>query len=172
MLVRAQSLYESGGVEAIKGELIDDCALARNIKDITPATKIWLGLADDEAVSMRDNRALPSIWNMVARTAYAQLNYSPLMLAGTIAGMALVYLVAPIAVLFFIWHGTWSAFYYGAIAWGLMAYSYWPTLKLYGRPPWETAALPVAAAFYTAMTFTSAWRHWNGQGGQWKGRTY
>lgn len=172
MLVRADVLQKIGGVEKIKGDLIDDCALARAIKDTTPSTRIWLGLADDEAVSMRDNRSLSAIWNMVARTAYAQLNFSPLLLAGTVLGMAFIYLTPPLVALTLGWHGDMTAAFFALTAWAVMAYTYWPTLKLYHRPPWETAALPVAATLYTAMTFSSALRHWQGRGGQWKGRTY
>lgn len=172
MLVRADVLQKIGGVEKFKGDLIDDCALARTVKDTTPSTKIWLGLADDEAVSMRDNRSLSSIWNMVARTAYAQLNFSPLLLAGTVLGMAFIYLTPPLVALTLGWHGDMTAALFALIAWAVMAYTYWPTLRLYHRPPWETAALPVAATLYTAMTFSSALRHWQGRGGQWKGRTY
>lgn len=172
MLVRADALTAISGIEALKSNLIDDCALARRIKDITPSTKIWLGLAEDEAVSRRDNRSLSSIWNMVARTAYAQLGFSPLLLAGTILGMALIYLSPPLIALTLAWHGSLFAVLLALGAWGLMAYSYWPTLKLYGREPWEAALLPFAAALYTTMTLSSALRHWRGEGGQWKGRTY
>ncbi len=172
MLVRAEVLKKAGGVETIKASLIDDCALARRIKDLTPSTNIWLGLADDEAVSLRDNRSLSSLWNMVARTAYAQLAFSPLVLIGTLAGMALVYLAGPLIVLTLAWHWNPTAFIYASLAWGLMGYTYWPTLKLYDRPPWEAAFLPAAASLYTMMTVASAMRHWRGVGGQWKGRTY
>ena len=172
MLARADALDAIGGVESVKGDLIDDCALARRLKDIGPATKIWLGLAEDEAVSRRDNRSLGSVWNMVARTAYAQLGFSPLLLAGTLIGMGLIYLAPPLIALTLVWHGSLLAVLLALTAWGLMAYSYWPTLKLYSREPWEASLLPVAAGFYTAMTLSSALRHWRGQGGQWKGRVY
>jgi hopene-associated glycosyltransferase HpnB len=172
MLVRADALENAGGVESIKGALIDDCALAKRIKDLSPSTKIWLGLADDEAVSLRDNRSLSSLWNMVARSAYAQLAFSPILLIGTLAGMGLVYLAAPLIVLTLPWHGNLTAFLYASFAWAIMAYTYWPTLKLYHRPPWEAAFLPAAAGLYTMMTVASALRHWRGAGGQWKGRTY
>ncbi len=172
MLVRADALKQAGGVKVIKGALIDDCALAKRIKNLTPSTKIWLRLADDEAVSLRDNRSLSSLWNMVARTAYAQLAYSPILLIGTLSGMMLVYLAAPLIVLTLAWHGNLTAFLYASFAWGIMAYTYWPTLKFYHRPPWEAAFLPVAAGLYTLMTMASALRQWRGLGGQWKGRTY
>ncbi len=172
MLVRKDALKSVGAVGAIKSAIIDDCALARRIKDQNPITKIWLGLADGEATSLRDHRSLSPIWNMIARTAYAQLNYSPLFLAGALIGMTLVYLAAPLIVLTIGSHGNSDAFVLAAIAWGLMAYTYWPTLKLYDRLPWETALLPITAALYTAMTLSSALRHWAGSGSQWKGRTY
>ena len=173
MLARADALEAIGGVASIRGDLIDDCALARRIKDISPSTAIWLGLADeDEAKSLRDNRSLASVWNMVARTAYAQLNRSPLLLAGTLLGMALLYLAPPLIALSFAVHGSVAAMFFALCAWGFMAYAYWPTLKLYDREPWEAALLPIAGALYAAMTFSSAWRHWRGRGGQWKGRSY
>jgi hopene-associated glycosyltransferase HpnB len=172
MLARRDAVDAIGGMGAIRSALIDDCAFARAIKNLTPSTKIWIGLASDEAVSLRDNRELESIWNMVARTAYAQLGYSPLMLAGTVLGMALIYLAAPLIVLTMFWHWNFTALFYAAGALALMAYTYWPTLRLYGRAPWEAALLPAAAALYTAMTISSALRHWRGEGGRWKGRTY
>ncbi len=172
MLVRSDALHDIGGIEAIKNELIDDCALARRIKDITPSTRIWLGLAEDEAASLRDNSSLASIWTMVARTAYAQLGHSPLLLAGAVIGMALIYLAPPLIILTIGSHWSMTAVLYALMAWGLMAYTYWPTLKLYDRPPWEAAFLPAAATLYTAMMISSAYRHRQGLGGQWKGRTY
>lgn len=172
MLIKTGALEKAGGVEPIKNELIDDCALARRIKDLSPTTKIWLGLAHDEAVSLRDNRSLSSVWNMVARTAYAQLGYSPLLLAGTILGMAFLYLAAPLIFLTLSWHWSFNAAGFALAAWALMAFTYWPTVKLYDRPPWEAALLPLAGALYTGMTVSSALRHWRGAGGQWKGRTY
>ncbi len=172
MLVRAPALRDIGGVAAIKDQLIDDCALARRVKDLSPSTRTWIGLADDEAVSLRDNRTLSSVWNMVARTAYAQLHYSPFLLAGVVAGMALMYLAPPAIALGLFVHGNFPATLIALLAWGVMARLYWPTLKLYRGEPWQSAALPVAAALYTAMTIASALRHWRGQGGQWKGRHY
>ena len=172
MLARRATIDAIGGMAAIKGALIDDCAFAKAIKNTSPTTKIWLGLADDEAISLRDNRDLSSIWNMVARTAYVQLGRSPLLLAGTVFGMALVYLAAPLIILTIFWHWKGAALFYGLLACVMMGYTYWPTLKLYGRAPWEAALLPAAAGLYTAMTISSALHDWRGEGGQWKGRTY
>lgn len=172
MLVRLTELEKAGGVEVIKDALIDDCALAKAIKDTTPATKIWLGLANRDAVSLRDNQSLSSIWDMVARTAYTQLKYSPALLTGTIIGLSLVFLVPPLLALTVLWHGNISITALSFASWGLMARSYRPTLTLYDRPAWEAFTLPIIAALYGAMTISSAQRHYRGEGGKWKGRTY
>lgn len=172
MLVRKDAIKTIGGMRTIRNTLIDDCAFARRIKDLTPSIKIWLGVAFDEAISLRDNSSLQSIWNMVARTAYAQLSFSPLLLIGTLVGMCLIYLAAPLILLSVFYHTNFIAIFFSTIACGLMAYTYWPTLRLYGHAPWEAILLPVSAGLYAAMTFTSAMRHWRGQGGQWKGRSY
>ena len=172
VLARTDALAAIGGVAGFRRTLIDDCALARRIKDVSPTARIWLGLAYDEAASRRNNRSLAAVWDMVARTAYAQLGFSPLLLAGTVLGMALIYLSPPLIALTLAAHGALGATLLGLVSWGLMAYSYWPTLKLYERQPWEASLLPIAAGFYTAMTISSALRHWRGEGGQWKGRIY
>jgi hopene-associated glycosyltransferase HpnB len=176
MLVRATALRAIGGVEAIKGALIDDCALARRLKDLTlrgdPAAAgggIWLGLATG-ARSIRPYRGLGDIWRMVARSAYTQLRHQPALLAGTLAGMILVYLVPVLSVLLYPWHGAPAAASMGAAAWLLMAVSAWPTFRLYGQAPWRALTLPIAATLYGIMTFDSARRHWLGRGGVWKGR--
>ncbi len=176
MLVRAAALRAAGGVEAIKGALIDDCALARRIKDLTlggdPAGAgggIWLGLTAG-ARGIRPYKGLEGIWSMVARTAYTQLRYRPAFLVGTLAGMALIYLVPTLGVLLYPSHGDAAAALLGAAAWMLMAVTAWPVFRLYGQAPWRALTLPAAAILYGAMTFDSARRHWLGRGGAWKGR--
>lgn len=173
MLVRAEALAAAGGLAAIKGALIDDCALAALIKSGPGGPRgVWLGHAGDAAVSLRDNRSLSSIWGMVARTAFAQLNRSWLMLIGCVLGMALIYLTPPFGALIGLIDGrTWLLLSAGA-AWALMAITFAPTLRAYGKPLWLAAALPVAGALYTAMTVSSALDHARGAGGRWKGRTY
>lgn len=171
MLVDRFVLERAGGFEAIRKALIDDCALARLIKGEPPERPIWLGHGKD-VVSLRDNRSISSIWSMVARTAYAQLNYSIPMLIGTVIGMALIYLAGPIAVLGWSWHGDVLASLTGAAAWGLMTLAYLPTIRAYKLPEVSAIALPLAAFFYTAMTIDSARAHIQGRGGAWKGRTY
>lgn len=174
MLVRRDDLSAAGGIKAIRAKLIDDCALAELIKaQGSPSPRrIWLGLAKDEAISLRDNRSIASVWNMVARSAFAQLDHSWLKLAGTVAGMLLLYL-APIAILIaYPWHQNEVAAAFSAIAFGLMALTCQPTLTLYGEPSWKGFFLPAAALLYTLMTISSALRHARGGGGLWKGRAY
>lgn len=164
LLVRRLALAEAGGIEAIKGQIIDDCALARLLKARGP---IWLGLSTGSR-SLRAYDALGDIWNMVARTAFVQLRRSPWLLAGTLLGMALLYLAPPLAVGL----GDGLAAGLGAAAWAAMAVAYWPTLRLYGLSPAWAAALPLAGVLYGLMTLSSAMRHWSGRGAGWKGRHY
>lgn len=170
MLVRRDALNAIGGVASIKSRLIDDCALAAEIKNNGGA--VWLGVADDEAVSLRDNRSLASIWKMVARSAFTQLRHSWLLLAGTSLGMLFIYLAAPMIALTLPAHGNNGAAAISAAAWALMAATYFPIARIYGKPPLATLSLPAAAFLYTLMTISSAIDHARGTGGQWKGRIY
>lgn len=174
MVVRRDALEAAGGVEAICGRLIDDCALAaliKNARTLSPR-RIWIGLADREVESRRDNRRLSSIWNMVARTAFEQLRHSTIFLLGAAIGMTLLYL-APLALIFsFPLHRNAYAFALAASAYGIMTLTYLPTIRLYGAPAWRAALLPVAGLFYLLMTLSSARRYWRGAGGMWKGRSY
>ncbi len=174
MLVRRDALEASGGVEAIRTRLIDDCALAERLKreGAGAPRRIWLGLADEEAKSLRDNRAFASIRAMVERTAFAQLGHSWPMLAGAVLGLALVYLVPPLAIVSALLGGSLAAAGFGLAAWAIMAATYAPTVKLYGEPAWKAVLLPAAAFFYTLMTISSAVQHERGEGGRWKGRAY
>src|SRR6185295_13590056 len=149
---------------AIKGELIDDCALAREIKRGGP---IWLGLTESTH-SLRSYGSLRAICDLVARTAYHQLRYSPLALAGTVIAMALLYAVPPLAIVL----GSTGAFFLGAIAWVLMVWNYRPTLRLYGQSPWRSLLLPIAGVLYALFALDSALRHWQGRGGAWEARYY
>ena len=166
MLVRARTLKQLGGIEAIRGEVIDDCALGLVIKG---KGKIWVGLTDSER-SIRPYNGLTDIWQMITRTAYTQLKYSPLILMSTVIGLALVYLLPPLITLTWPIHQNDSGGILAAFAWGLMVYTFQPTLRLYALPPTFGFVLPVAALFYLVMTIDSARRHWLRIGGQWKGR--
>lgn len=168
MLVRRRALEAAGGLEAIRGRLIDDCALAALIKGRGP---IWLGLTT-LVTSERRYDSLADVWRMVARSAYEQIGNSPLMLTATVTEMALAYGV-PVLAGTGLLGGGWPAAAIGLTAWwGLMGAAYAPTLGLYGLARWRGVLLPLAAALYTLMTISSAVDHWRGRGSAWKGRTY
>jgi len=162
MLVRADVLRRAGGIEAIRDALIDDCALAAILKAQGP---IWLGLTE-RVHSIRRYPDFGDIRSMVARCAYAQLHYSPLLLLGTIAGMSLTYLAPMLLALF----GTGFARICGLSAWILMAIAFQPTLRLYRVSPLWGIALPAIAFCYTLFTLDSALQFARGKGGLWKGR--
>jgi hopene-associated glycosyltransferase HpnB len=169
MLVRRAALERAGGVSAIRGALIDDCALAAAIKKNGP---IWIGLADHTR-SLRPYRGLGDVWDMVARTAFTQLDHSVVKLIGAVLGMAFLYLVPPVALAWGV-----AAEYpvlaaAGAGGFALMLVAYRPTWSIYGRRLGPAFfALPLTALLYTLSTVASALRHWRGRGGAWKGRTY
>lgn len=162
MLVRRDALCAAGGVEAIRGALIDDCALARVLKAQGP---IRLSLTD-RVRSIRAYESAQDIRRMVARSAYAQLRYSPLLLAGTVAGMALTYLAPVLLALF--GHGL--AQTAGLLAWTMMAVAFQPTLWHYRLSPLWGPFLPAIALAYLAFTLDSAYQHARKRGGLWKGR--
>lgn len=168
ILIKREALNRVGGIEVVRQALIDDCSLAKAVK--SPG-KIWLGLTKSTR-SLRPYPTLASIWNMVARTAFTQLNYSPLLLLGTLIGMTLVYLVPPIAAIAGIFTGNWLVSLIGLATWLLMAIAYFPTLQLYRCSPILAFCLPAIGLLYSLMTIDSAWRHWRGKGGAWKGRVY
>jgi hopene-associated glycosyltransferase HpnB len=169
LLLAREALERIGGLGSIKGALIDDCSLAEAVR--REGFRLWLGHADDSR-SLRGYGSLGETWRMVARSAYTQLDQSPLKLAGTVLGMTLVFLLAPALILLFPWHGSVFGLLASAAAVALMLKAYAPTLRIYGLDRINGLALPVAAALYTAMTVDSALRHWQGKGGAWKARTY
>jgi hopene-associated glycosyltransferase HpnB len=162
MLVRRDALRDAGGMASIRDALIDDCALGKNLKRFGP---IWLGLTE-RVHSIRAYPAIADIRRMVARTAYAQLDYSPLMLAGCVLGLTLTYLAPVVLTLF----AGGLAQYLGLVTWLIMAFAFRPTLRLYGMAALWGLALPAIAAMYMAFTLDSAYQHARGRGGMWKGR--
>jgi hopene-associated glycosyltransferase HpnB len=162
MLVRREALAAAGGIAAIRAEIIDDCALGARLKAEGP---IWLGLTQS-SVSLRPYRTLGEIGRMVSRSAYAQLGYSPWLLAGTVAGMVLLYAAAPLLALL----ATGPARWLGLAVWALMAASFQPMLRYYRLSPLWGFALPLIGAIYTGFTLQSALDVWRGRGGMWKGR--
>jgi hopene-associated glycosyltransferase HpnB len=167
VLVRREALARAGGIESLRAEVIDDCALGRAVK--RSGGRLWLGLSATER-SIRPNAGLGDVWRMVARSAFTQLRHPSLVLAGTLVGLALLYLVPPLWVLLLPWHGETAAAALAAAAWLLSAASFAPTLALYGRSLGWALALPLAGALYAGMTFDSARRHWYSEGARWKGR--
>ncbi|HEY3779071.1 MAG TPA: glycosyltransferase [Rhizomicrobium sp.] len=162
MLVRRDALLAAGGVERIADDIIDDCALARLLK---PHGPIWLGLTE-RAVSIRPYGGLAGIGAMVARSAYAQLGYSFVLLCGTVAGMLIIYAAPPLLTIF----GPGPARVAGAVAWLLMAVSLQPILRFYRLSPAWGFLLPLTGLCYAVFTVQSAMQCWRGRGGMWKGR--
>jgi hypothetical protein len=162
MLVRTGKLRQAGGIERVRNALIDDCALAGILKAQGP---IWLGLTE-RVRSIRRYPDFNDIRRMVARSAYAQLRYSPVLLAGTLAGMCVTYLAPPLFAIF----GSGLARAMGLAAWLAMATAFQPTLRFYRVSPLWGIALPAIAFCYTLFTFDSALQFARGKGGLWKGR--
>jgi hopene-associated glycosyltransferase HpnB len=165
ILLETRLLHEIGGFDSLRGELIDDCALARRIK--TLGYKTWIGLTHSVR-SIRPYEKLRTIWEMVARTAFTQLHYSGLVLALCTAVMVLSFVV-PVLGLFL---PSGMAKFFSALGLAIMILCYLPTLKFYGLPGRWALALPLIGILYLAMTWTSAMRYWLGGGSHWKGRAY
>ncbi len=181
MLVRRDALAAAGGLAPIRDARIDDVALGKLLKRAGVPGGCWLGFSTD-VVSLRRYTRLGEVWDMVARSAYTQLRYSPAALAGTVLGLAWLYLL-PVAAA-----GAGAAILLGsdpggtaglqtrwltaagAASWLIMTISYLPVLRLSRLSPLRAPTLPLAAALYAAMTVSSAWRHRAGRGGEWKGR--
>jgi len=162
MLVDRAALDRAGGIQTIATALIDDCAMGRAMKG---QGRIRLSLTH-RSQSIRPYGGWRDIGQMIARSAYAQLNYSPLLLVGTILGMLLLYVAPPLLAIF----GERGARLLGLAAWGMMSASFQPMLRFYRRSPLWGPALPLIGLFYTGATFASALQHWRGRGGMWKGR--
>ena len=175
MLVRRSALEEAGGLAPLKGALIDDVALGTLLKK--HGNRTWLGLTTDIS-SARPYPRLASLWHMIARSAYVQLRYNPLLLAGTIIGLLLLYVAPPagvIAALIATGAGavdtpTAVAGIAGLAGWALMTASYVPMLRLYRLSAFRAPALPLIAVLYAAMTADSARRHYSGRAVSWRGR--
>ncbi|MGW0392726.1 glycosyltransferase [Streptomyces sp. NPDC003042] len=169
VLLRTEAAVRAGVPDSIRQAVIDDVALARAVR--RSGGRIWLGLAE-RVDSVRPYPALKDLWQMVSRSAYAQLRHQPLLLAGTVAGLVLVYLVPPAALLAGLAAGHPALAWAGGLAWLLMAGTYLPTLRFYRQPVLLAPLLPFTALLYLLMTVDSAVRHYQGRGAAWKGRTY
>ncbi|HME38498.1 MAG TPA: glycosyltransferase [Steroidobacteraceae bacterium] len=164
VLIRREALQRIGGIDAIRGALIDDVALAKAVKK---SGSIFLGHSG-LAASIRPYPKFADIWHMISRTAFTQLRYSAALLALTLAALTVVWLAPAAAMLF----GQGWEMAAGFIAFGLAAFSYIPTLARYGRSRLWVLALPLIALFYMAATCGSAVNYWRGQGARWKNRAY
>lgn len=162
MLVRRDALVAAGGIESIRSEIIDDCALARRLKRHGP---IWLGLTF-RAASVRPYATFGEIRGMVARSAFAQLHYSWALLVVTLLGLGVIYGVPPLLAIL----GNGATRLVAGLAWVCMVVAFWPISRFYGRLPVAGFALPAIAGCYAAFTLDSAIQHLRGRGGMWKGR--
>lgn len=163
ILIRREILETIGGLESIRGEIIDDCSLAKRTKAVNG--RLWLGVTD-ETRSLRSYGTLSNIRDMIARTAFNQLRHSMVLLAGCVAGMLLTF----IAPLLLVSSNKLAIGWIAMAACMLMFVSYMPTLRLYRINPLNALTLPFAALFYTYATILSAWNYRLGKGGNWKGR--
>jgi hopene-associated glycosyltransferase HpnB len=164
ILLRREALDRVGGFSAIRSEVIDDCALARAVKNT--GGKIWMGLTR-ASISLRAYNSFAEVRDMVARTAFTQLRYSALLLLGTIVGLILTYL-APIALLFAHNNVTRTI---ALLTWLTMSLLFLPTIRFYRLLPHWAPLLPLTAAFYAYATFLSAIGYYAHRGAQWKGRS-
>ncbi len=174
VLIRRRALERAGGLEAISGALIDDCSLAAAVK--RSGGRTWLGLST-RVRSVRAYGSVGSVWDMVARTAYTQLGHSPAALAGTVAGMALLYGAPVLSAAAGLWLVASAgpacgmvALGAGACGWAAMAATFRPMLRLYGVGALAAPSLPAAGALFTVFTVASAVRRWRGGAGSWRGR--
>jgi hopene-associated glycosyltransferase HpnB len=165
ILLRRSAFDKIGGFAALRGRLIDDCALAAQVKNA--GFRTWIGLTHS-AVSRRAYAGLRPIWDMVARTAFTQLRHSPLLLGTCTVLMSAAFLL-PLAALFAADAATAAL---AALSLLLMAASFVPLLRYYELNPLWSAALPAAGLLFLLMTWTSALRHWQGGGALWKDRSY
>lgn len=165
-MLRRDILERIGGFAAIRGEVIDDCALAARVKR---EGSIWLGLSDTVR-SVRPYQGLAGVWEMVARTAFTQLRNSWVLLGLTVLAMLWLYVAPVLLVLAAPWHQDTATLALAAATWGLQSLSFAPTLALYDRHPGWGFTLPLAGLLYTGMTIDSGLRHRRGRGAVWKDR--
>ncbi|MFF3354048.1 glycosyltransferase [Streptomyces sp. NPDC002917] len=169
VLLRTAAAERARVPESIRQAVIDDVSLARAVQ--RSGGRIWLGLAE-RVDSVRPYPRLADLWRMVSRSAYAQLRHNPLLLIGTVLGLALVYLAPPVTLAAGLLGGDPPAAWAGGAAWVLMAGTYMPMLSFYRQSLWLAPMLPFTAVLYLLMTVDSALQHYRGRGAAWKGRTY
>ncbi|MFZ5732132.1 MAG: glycosyltransferase [Pseudomonadota bacterium] len=162
ILARFDALKRAGGIESIRGALIDDCALGARLKSTGP---VWLGFMHD-VKSIRASDEIGDVGRMISRSAYAQLRYSLLLLLGMVVAMTVIFL-SPVGLVFAADPLTRTL---AAGSWVLMALAFQPTLRYYDQSPLWGVALPLIALAYMVFTLNSAYQYLRGRGGMWKGR--
>ncbi|MFZ4702934.1 MAG: glycosyltransferase [Candidatus Methylumidiphilus sp.] len=165
ILLETRLIAQIGGFSAIRGEIIDDCNLAKQVK--RRGNRIWIGQSHS-VISLRNYDTLKPIWDMVARSAFAQLNYSVHWLA-LCTGMVTALFLVPVAGI--VW-GEGPAALWSAVAYFAMMGCFLPTLNYYRKNPAWALSLPAIASLYLAMTWNSAFSYWRGVRSQWKNRIY
>lgn len=163
VLIRPKTLQRVGGIQAIRNQVIDDCALAMQVK--SHGGRVWLGLTG-LAESIRPYESFSEIGRMISRTAFNQLRHSVLMLSVAVIGLIVTYLAPPLLLL----TGRVLPMALGGAAWLLMIIAYMPMIRFYGLNPLWSLLLPLVAIFYMGAAMHSAVRFWSGRGGEWKGR--
>ncbi|MGX1882890.1 glycosyltransferase [Streptomyces sp. NPDC055287] len=169
VLLRTEAAARARVPDSIHQAVIDDVSLAGAVQ--RSEGTLWLGLAE-RVNSVRPYPRLGDLWRMVSRSAYAQLRHSPLLLAGTVVGLALVYLAPPLTLCAGVLSVDAVAAWAGGLAWAVMTGTYLPVLRYYGQPLWLAPLLSFTAVLYLLMTVDSAVQHHRGRGAAWKGRTY
>lgn len=180
ILVRSSALDDVDGFRRLRDAIIDDCSLARALKD--EGKKLWLGLSH-MSKSYRSYGNLGEIWKTISRSAFSQLNYSPLLLFGTVIGMVFLFLAPPAGLalgLTGLANGVCGLSsphslvltLLGGLAWLVQAFSFQPILSWYGLSPYYGLLAPLGGFLYTLMTVDSAISWWTGRGSRWKGRRY
>lgn len=170
MLVRPEALARAGGLQAIRGEIIDDCALASAVK--RSGGSVLLSLTD--LVSSERPYSTNEIGRMISRTAFSQLRHSSWLLAGSLVGLTLLYVAPPTLLLGGLFRsatpGERTVTAIGGLAWLMMSAAYLPMVRFYRLNPLWAVTLPSAALFYMGAAVHSALTFWTGRGGRWKGR--
>ncbi|MER6388074.1 glycosyltransferase [Streptomyces sp. NPDC001523] len=169
VLLRTAAAVRAGVPDSIRQAVIDDVSLARAVR--RSGGRIWLGLAE-RVDSVRPYPSLGDLWRMVSRSAYTQLRYQPLLLAGAVVGLTVVYLVPPVALVVGLTGAHPATAWAGGLAWLLMAGTYLPMLRYYRQSAALAPLLPFTALLYLLMTVDSAVLHHRGRGAAWKGRTH
>ena len=169
ILIRRDALEAIGGFHSIKNKLIDDCELGKAIKH--KGYKIWLGHGVNSR-SLRPSTGLTSLWKMVTRTAFAQLSYSYIYLFLAILGMLILYAPPVFAFIYGLFYAAPILACLGGLSWGLMALTFYPTLRAYQRPWPEGLFMPFTAHLFIGMTLQAGWLHFKGKHSGWHGRVY